>query len=386
MEPDPSHDERILRILEELTSSLRRTGKADVEAAARADPDLGDELRELWAMVEVTEEVAKPEDETLDAPRAPSEEGRPRDPLTPTPGDLRDHEILEEIGRGGMGVVYRARQKSLDRIVALKMMLRGPLASRAETDRFRAEAEAAARLDHPNIAPVYEVGAAGDQPYFTMRFVEGTTLARRLAEGPLPCRDAARLLAVIARAVHYAHERGVLHRDLKPQNILIGGDGAPYITDFGLAKRIEGGSSLTETGAILGTPSYMAPEHAAGRKGQVGPASDVYALGAILYHALTGRPPFQAATAVDVVLSVLGEDPLPPRLLNPKVDRDLEMITLKCLQKPADLRYASARALAEDLEAYQNGETISARTTGLRLLVSRAFRETHHAAILENWG
>ena len=296
-----------------------------------------------------------------------------------------------------MGVVYRARQRSLDRIVALKMILRGDNASSADVARFRAEAESAAQLHHPNIINVYEVGEFDGRPFFSMKLIEGTTLAKRLAEGPLPSRMAAEKLAPICRAIADAHRRGVLHRDLKPSNILIDGEGRTFVTDFGLAKRITSGSendvndatrdaSLTLTGAILGTPGYMAPEQAAGRRGDVTAATDIYALGAILYAMMTGRPPFQAASAVDTVLMVREQDPLPPRMLNPKADRDLEMICLKCLQKPADLRYATADALADDLDAYLNSEPISARSTQLSQIISLAFRETHHAAILENWG
>jgi serine/threonine-protein kinase len=302
------------------------------------------------------------------------------------PTRVGDYELSEELGRGGMGIVYRARQLSLGRTVALKLLLRGALSSAADVARFRGEAESAARLDHPLIVSVYEVGTHDEQPYFSMQYIEGTTLARLLADGPLEPLEAARLLAQVARAVQFAHDQGVLHRDLKPSNILIDGEGRPHITDFGLAKRIEAGMSLTRTGAILGTPSYMAPEQAAGNRGEIGPASDVYSLGTILYQMLTGRPPFQAASPVDTVLLVLEQDPLPPRLLNPKADRDLEMIALRCLQKPPGLRYPTAAALAEDLERYVAGEPISARSGAFSQVVARWFRETHHATVLENWG
>jgi serine/threonine-protein kinase len=287
-----------------------------------------------------------------------------------------------------MGVVYRASQISLGRTVALKMILRGANPSPADLARFRTEAESAARLDHPAIVPIYEVGQQQGQPFFTMKYVAGTTLARRLADGPIPPREAATILAPICRAVQYAHERGVLHRDLKPSNILIDEEGRPHVTDFGLAKRVtkDEGEGLTASGVVLGTPSYMAPEQAAGNRGELGPATDVYSLGTILYQMLTGRPPFQAATAVETVLMVLEQEPLPPRLLNPRADRELEMVALKCLQKPPELRYATAKDLADDLEAYLHDEPTAARSGVFTQIIARAFRETHHATVLENWG
>jgi serine/threonine-protein kinase len=302
------------------------------------------------------------------------------------PRDFGDFELFEELGRGGMGVVYMARQRSLGRVVAVKMILRGDLASPDDIARFRSEATAAARLEHPHIVPVYEVGECGGQPYFVMKYIAGTTLGKRLAVGPMPDREAAELLLPVCRAIQFAHERGILHRDLKPSNILIDEEGRAHVTDFGLAKQVSSDGELTRPGAILGTPSYMAPEQAAGNRGQVGPASDVYSLGTILYQMLTGRPPFQAANPVDTLLLVLEQDPLPPRLLNPKADRDLEMISLRCLQKPPALRYATAGALADDLAAYLADEPISARSGRFTQVVARWFRETHHATVLENWG
>ncbi|HJT36347.1 MAG TPA: serine/threonine-protein kinase [Pirellulales bacterium] len=347
--------------------------------------EFSDELRELWTAVRVAEGVAA---DVASSTGLFAADGQPAAgmPLGDLPRQFGDFELLEELGRGGMGVVYKARQLSLGRVVALKMILRGELASAADVWRFRSEAAAAARLAHPNIVPVYEVGEHDGQPYFAMKYVEGTTLGRRLADGPLPPRESAELLTPVCQAIHYAHQHGILHRDLKPSNILIDGEGRPHVTDFGLAKQVTAETQLTRSGAIIGTPSYMAPEQAAGNRGQLGPASDVYSLGTILYHTLTGRPPFQAASPVDTVLLVLEQDPLPPRLVNPRADRDLEMIALHCLQKPPLLRYPSAEALANDLRAYLADEPISARSGRFTQVIARWFRETHHATVLENWG
>jgi hypothetical protein len=328
----------------------------------------------------------------------PGPEGVPSAPGTAPPGplslpqQLRDYEVLGEIGRGGMGVVYKARQPQLQRLVALKMILTGEHAGPAELARFRAEAEAAARLHHPNIVQIFEVGTHDGRPFLVLEYVDGTTLADLLRSGPLLAADAAALVETLARAAQHAHERGVVHRDLKPANVLLARTGSerglpatpaqtpltthhlppatqqPKITDFGLAKqlRVEGGEQLrTQTGVLLGTPSYMAPEQTEGISASVGPAADVYALGAILYELLTGRPPFRGATVLDTLEQVRGQDPVPPRRLQPKLSRDLETICLTCLRKEPSQRYASALALAEDLRRYQAGEPIQARPAGV---------------------
>jgi len=293
----------------------------------------------------------------------------PSDAPVPTGGPPRirylgDYELLEEIARGGMGVVYKARQVSLNRLVAVKMILAGLLVTKADSDRFHSEAQAAAVLDHPNILPVFEVGEHEGQHYFSMGYVEGQSLATRLDEGPLPPKEAAELVATVAEAVEYAHRQGVIHRDIKPSNILIDSKGRPRVTDFGLAKRVDSGSDLTATGQVLGTPSYMPPEQAAGQIRAVGPAADVYALGALLYATLTGRPPFQAATSLETLRQVIEREPVPLRQLNPAIPRDLETIALKCLEKSVPRRYATAQALVEDLRRYLEGRPILARPVG----------------------
>jgi hypothetical protein len=284
-----------------------------------------------------------------------------------------------------MGVVYKARQLRPDRIVALKMLLAGAHAGTAERARFFHEAEAVARLQHPNIVPLYEAGQHGELPYFTLEFVSGGSLADLLRHRPLPARDAASMVGRLAEAMQYAHEHGIVHRDLKPANVLLAVAGAagrecpghdpaagplplaslvPKITDFGLAKNVAGGLGMTATGAVFGTPSYMAPEQASGGAKQVGPPADVYALGAILYECLTGRPPLQGPTAAETLRQVLSDSPPPPSVLQPRVPRDLETICLKCLRKEPHRRYASARELAADLRRFGAGEPIRARPVG----------------------
>jgi len=279
--------------------------------------------------------------------------------------EFGDYELVEEIGRGGQGVVYRARQKSLNRIVALKVIGLGRWATRAHIKRFRLEAEAAASLEHPCIVPIYEVGERGGACYFSMGLVEGGQLDAVAKREPMPIRHAAELIAKLARTVHYAHERGILHRDIKPGNILLDAKGEPHLTDFGLARLVETESTVTRTLEVLGTPSYMAPEQAVGNNARVTSATDVYGLGAVLYQLLTGHPPFAGGTTFETVRLVLDTEPRQPRLLNPKVDRDLATICLKCLEKDPRRRYSSALALAEDLERWLKHEPIRARRTGI---------------------
>jgi WD40 repeat protein/serine/threonine protein kinase len=360
------------QILDAVIASYLRAeqeGRApDREQMLARHPDLAEDLNEFFADRASIERLAEPA-------RAAMAGLVPGTPVR----YFGDYEILEEIARGGMGIVYRARQVSLQRIVALKMILAGRLASPAEVERFQSEARAAANLDDPNIVPIYEVGIHEGQHYFTMKLVEGGSLAQWIADFRLRIGDSrrthhaalARLMETVARAIHFGHQRGILHRDLKPANILLQTkDGTsvidnlqsaiPLVTDFGLAKRIEGGSDLTASGGIMGTPSYMAPEQAAGQK-SLSVAVDIYSLGAVLYELLTGRPPFRAETPLKTLIEVREREPQPPRTLEPHVDRDLETICLKCLEKDPRRRYGSAEALADDLRRWQAGEPIEAR-------------------------
>jgi eukaryotic-like serine/threonine-protein kinase len=298
------------------------------------------------------------QDVTMDAePAAPS-------------ADLGDqptvpgYEIVGELGRGGMGVVYKARQRGLNRWVALKMVLAGAHAGAAQLARFQTEAEAVARLQHPNIVQIYDVGELDGLPYFSLEYIDGLSLDQKIHRQPQPPREAANLTETLARAMQYAHENGIIHRDLKPANVLMTTDGKPKITDFGLAKRLEEDSSQTKSGTLMGTPSYMAPEQARGEIKEVGPLADVYSLGAMLYELITGRPPFLASSAMDTIMQVTRDEAMAPTRIVPDTPPDLETICMKCLQKETDKRYPSALALAEDLERFQLGEPILARPVG----------------------
>lgn len=389
MSAPASREEQINKVIAEYLAAVEAGQSPDYQELLRQHPHLAEELTAFFRDQENFDRfaagLASAAVATSEAPTIAPFRSSPsqREAAKGTLGTVRyfgDYHLLEEIARGGMGVVYKARQVSLNRIVALKMILAGQLASTVEVQRFRTEAEAAANLDHPHIVPIYEVGEHDGQHYFSMKLIDGASMAQWIAD----CRakiadwkamqlDTVRLVAAVARAVHYAHQRGIIHRDLKPGNILLQSDQSaicnlqsaiPHVTDFGLAKRLQGDARLTQSGAVVGTPSYMAPEQAGGKKGLT-TAVDVYSLGAIFYELLSGRPPFRAETPLATVMQLLETEPTPPRMLNPAVDRDLETICLKCLDKDPARRYGSAEALADDLERWLNGAPIQARRSSL---------------------
>ena len=379
---DSERDRRLANILSNLADSVCQGEVVELENICSEHPDLAEEIRRLWGALLVTDTAGAVMDEGIN-----DQSGSSRWRSLTLPTTIGDYELVEELGRGGMGVVFRARQISFGRDVAVKMILRGRLASEADLQRFLAEGAATAKLEHPNIVPVYEAGDIEGRPFFSMQLVEGDTLAERVAtDGPLSQREAACIVAAIASAIGFAHDRGILHRDLKPSNIMLAADGTPLITDFGLAKESDSDASLTRSGMLVGTPAYMSPEQAGGRRNMIGPASDVYSLGCVLYFALTGRSPFISDSPMETVMLVIEQDPIAPRALRPNLDRDLEMIVIRCLQKPIDLRYESAEALARDLRAYLADERVSARSGRFNQVLARVFRETHHATVLENWG
>lgn len=387
---DSQLDEDLALLVTELTDRLHKGQPVDLHQVCsehplcRDNPLLADELRAIWGTIIVTDAIGSHEVRLMgDSNAAISDSNVWRMNL---PCNFGDYRLIEEVGRGGMGVVYRAEQISLGRQVAVKMILKDQLASESERQRFFAEARATARLQHTGIVPVYDVGEIDGRPYFAMQYIQGRTLQELINTHSIDERQSVRVVAMIAQAVDFAHQNGILHRDIKPSNILVDSNGIARLTDFGLAKHTDAGESLTRTGVVLGTPSYMSPEQASGRMGNISPASDVYSLGSVLYHALTGRPPFVGKTTMDMLLQVMEQDPPNPRLLNPKIDRDLEMVLVRCLQKPPDLRYPSAAKLASDLNAYLKDEPISARSGQFAQVVARWFRETHHAPVLENWG
>ena len=364
-----SGDLRVERLIEEILDS-----DCTPEEACGDCPELLPRVKARLGQIRAVDgqfDALFPTPGSCPPPPASAEAGPPHFP---------GFEVRELLGRGGMGIVYRAWDQRLHRDVAIKMLIAGAYARPEELERFLRGAEAKAGLRHPNIVQVYDVGDLDGRPYFTMEFVEGGSLAQRLAGAPMPPGEAAVLVATLADAVQAAHDGGIIHRDLKPANILLTADGTPKVTDFGLARRLDGGAGLTQTGDTLGTPSYMAPEQAQGKSNTVGPAADVYALGAILYESLTGRPPFRSGTSVETIRQVIDDEPVPPSRLNARVARDLETICLKCLSKEPAGRYPSAAVLAEDLRRFRRGEAITARAPGRAERLARWLRRRRSQA------
>jgi tRNA A-37 threonylcarbamoyl transferase component Bud32/tetratricopeptide (TPR) repeat protein len=346
----------------EYLEAIERGAPPDLEEFLTRHANAGAALREFLADYQAIERLS-PRLAPATAASAHTTGRTPagKYPRLELPRVFGNFELLEEIARGGMGIVYKARQSTPVRTVALKMILAGQLASDADVERFYAEAQAVATLDHANIVPVFEVGNCEGQHYFSMGYVEGESLSERLARGPLMAREAAAIIRDVAGAVHYAHQRGIIHRDLKPANILVDQDGRVRVTDFGLARRQTDETRLTHTGQLLGTPNFMPPEHIAGRAEDIGPAADVYSLGATLYAILTGRPPFQAASMAGTLRQVAEQEPVALRQLDVTIPRDLETIALKCLEKSPSRRYATAQSLADDLERFLTDRAIVAR-------------------------
>lgn len=366
-------DPRVHELLEELLAT-----NATPETVCSSCVELLPVVRERWQQVV----RMRAELDAMFPPEAESTSGFLTSPRGDVPfPDIPGYEVEAVLGAGGMGVVFKARHLRLNRVVALKMALAGAYAGARERERFQREAESIAALRHPNVVQIHDVGDSDGRPYFTMEYVDGGSLAEKLAGTPLPARDAAALLASLAAAVHAAHSSGIVHRDLKPGNVLLTADGTPKISDFGLARRLDGEAGLTRTGTALGTASYMAPEQARSAAGAVGPPADIYALGAILYETLTGRPPFRAESSAETIHQLLTQDPVPPSRLNGKVPRDLETICLKCLSKEPGRRYATADALEDDLNRFLRGEAISARPEGRMRRAMRAVRRRPTLAV-----
>jgi WD40 repeat protein/tRNA A-37 threonylcarbamoyl transferase component Bud32 len=387
---EPSREQQLESILHAYLQDVDAGRTPDRDELLRRHPELADDIRAFLDDQEQMDRFARSlhKAQASDAPAGDAPDGEATIGADGSPAAepprieyFGDYELLAEIARGGMGVVYKARQVSLNRIVAIKMILAGQLASPAEVQRFRAEAEAAANLDHPNIVPIYEIGEHEGRHYFSMKLVEGGNLSALVPAAGGFLKKAIGTLSTVARAVHFAHQRRILHRDLKPANILLDAKGVPMVSDFGLAKRVEGGSDVTRSGAIIGTPSYMAPEQARAEKG-LSTAADVYSLGAILFELLTGRPPFKAATPFDTLMQVVEREPDRPSRVRAGIDRDLETICLKCLEKEPAKRYASAEAFAADLDRWLRGEPITARPAGrLEQLAKWARRKPAAAAL-----
>jgi serine/threonine-protein kinase len=408
-DPSPAElQQRWERIIAEYLEDSARGNSQDAADLLAAHPDLADELRQFLIDHQEAMDVANSwrceigadlggqdvSDFNSEPDTATSRDTPRRDPHSESSATTKDfsepirfgdYELLSQIASGGMGVVFKARQISLNRIVAIKTILQGRLAGADDVERFQLEAKAVAKLAHPHIVVVHDVGRCGDQHYFAMEYVEGESLAQRMRRSVVSFQQSAEYVEQVARAVHFAHQNGVVHRDIKPSNVLIDQNGRARITDFGLAKHVDRGQDLTLTGQIVGTPAYMSPEQITNRRGEIGPACDVYALGALLYELLTGQPPFPGRDHIEVLLQVLECDPQSPRKLNSNVPRELEMICLKCLEKEPKHRYQTAAHVADDLRHYLAGDSISLTSPRLADRVVHALERSHYDREFHTW-
>ncbi len=369
--------DRIIELLAEWEEQYRLGNNLTPEELCADDADMRQHLRDrIQRRCRLLTQIAPPVTGDVSG-----------DFLTETPPAVPGYELYEVLGSGGMGIVYKARQKAVNRIVALKVVLAGRHCSVSDLVGFRKEAETVARLRHPNVIQIYEVAQHDGRPFLALEYVDGGSLSQSLTGNPVSPSKAAAFMLTIANAIQYVHEHGVIHRDLKPANILLAADGTPKITDFGLAKRLDDGGDQTRTGTVKGTPNYMAPEQALGRTSEIGPATDVYSLGVIMYELLTGRVPFSGETVLETLEQVRTFEPVAVRQLVPKVPRSLDMICLKCLAKDPSRRYSSARLLAEDLQAFLNGESIQARSDSMAQQIARTVsRIDPHLTNFSKWG
>ena len=381
-ESNPSPEESdFAPLLTELADRIASGAEISLDDACRMYPQHETDLRDLWGTLVVTHSAGS---FSANAMPALLEEESGFSQALALPCDFGDYVLESEIGRGGMGVVFRATRKADQLPVAIKMILNGEFASGFQRKRFLVEGEAVAKLQHSNIVPMLEVGEFNQTPFICMELINGKTLTELLETESLSEPEACRLASKICHAVHYAHQHGILHRDIKPTNIIVDQNGEPCLLDFGLAKQSALSTDLTRSGAIVGTPAFMSPEQASGQHHQISIETDVYGLGAVLYFMFTGQPPFSGSTVVEVLMKVLEQEPVSPRSLKADLNRDLEKVVLRAVNKTKEQRYPSAQALADDLDAVLNNKPLS--FPGLTQAIGHVMRETHHAAILDNWG
>jgi serine/threonine-protein kinase len=375
----PQEEVRFAELMTRLADEMDAGAEVSLPEVCAKYPQYESRLRELWGTLIVTRAAGSFSTSMLEFDNELSQS-------LPLPCDFGDYVIESEIGRGGMGVVFKATRKADQHPVAIKMILNGEYASATQRERFFAEGKVVENLQHPNIVPILEIGEFKETPFICMEYIEGTTLTELIESERLKEEEICQLSIKLCDAVQFAHQQGILHRDIKPSNILVRKSGDPLLLDFGLAKQLSVSLSedLTRSGAILGTPAYMSPEQASGTRDRVSEATDVYALGSVLYFMATGQAPFSGQTIVDVLFQVLEQEPISPRSLNPEISRGMEHVILRCMEKARDQRYATAQSLADDLTAVLEHQPVG--QLGLKQQLSRVMRDTHHASLLDNWG